>query len=122
LSSCDLARLSHDPLHHISEFHLIGVNGDGISRRNEWCDGTGPILGIARNEARQNRLVLCRANRITALRGASYCSFLRCRIKENLALCVWEHHGANVTTGKHRPTTSCDVSLHCTEGISNTRN
>jgi hypothetical protein len=98
------------------------MNGDGISRRNEWGDGASPILCIARNEAREDRLVLCRANRITALRGASYCSFLRCRVKKNLALCVWEHHRANIATNEDRPTTRCHVSLHRTEGISDTRN
>jgi hypothetical protein len=98
------------------------VNGDGISRRNEWCDGASPILGIARNEARQNRLVLCGTDDIPALQGPSRCAGLRGRIKEDLALCVGEHHGANVTTDKHGPTTSRDVSLHRTEGISNTRN
>ena len=97
------------------------MDGDGISRSNEWGDGARPILCIARNEARQNRLVLCGTDDISALQGPSRCAGLRSRIKEDLALCIWEHHGANVTTGKHRPTTSRDVSLHRTESISNTR-
>jgi hypothetical protein len=97
------------------------VDGDGISRSNEWGDGARPILCIARNEARQNRLVLCGTDDISALQGPSRCAGLRSRIEKNLAFCVGEHHGPNVTTGKHRTAPSSNVSLHRTEGISNTR-
>jgi hypothetical protein len=58
---------------------------------------------------------------IPALQGPSRCAGLRGRIKEDLALCVGEHYGADVAAGKHRPTTSRDASLHRTESISDTR-
>ena len=97
------------------------MHHDGIIGRYQWGDGASPILGIARNEARQNRLVLCGTDDIPALQGPSRCPGLRGRIKEDLALCVWEHHGADVAAGKHRPTTIRDASLHRTESISDTR-
>jgi hypothetical protein len=101
---------------------VIRVDGEGISRRNEWSDGARAILGISRNEAREDRLVLCGANDIAALQGTPGCPSLRRCIKENLALRVREHNGANVTTGKHRSTANGNVSLYRTKGVSDSPN
>jgi hypothetical protein len=79
---------------------VVSVNGNGINRRNQWGNGASTILGISRNETREDCLVLSGTDDIPALQGTPGCPSLRRRIKENLALCVGEHHGANVTTGK----------------------
>ena len=56
--------------------------------------------------------MLGRADRVAALRGSSRGPCLRCRVKENLALGVREYHGANIATGKYRPSTGRHASLN----------